>query len=151
MPTLAAAIPSETTVRISWPFRTTTKNRFVGGPTVLAHPIREDSEQGLAPVLEWAQANLEQTLRVEDLARRAAMSPRTFARQFLRQNGATPHQWLMHQRVLAAQRRLEKTDQSIDQVAEAVGLQSAATLRLHFGRALGITPTAYRRRFTSVG
>ena len=126
-------------------------HRDGGQAQYVPDPIREDSEEGLAPVLEWAQANLEQTLRVEDLARRAAMSPRTFARQFLRQTGATPHQWLMHQRVLAAQRRLEKTDQSIDQVAEAVGLQSAATLRLHFGRALGITPTAYRRRFTSVG
>jgi transcriptional regulator GlxA family with amidase domain len=77
------------------------------------------------------------------------MSPRTFARRFLRQNGTAPHQWLMHQRVLAAQRRLEMTDESIEQVAEAVGLQSAATLRLHFGREMGITPTAYRRRFTS--
>ena len=126
-------------------------HRDGGQAQYVPDPIREDSEEGLAPVLEWAQANLEQTLRVEDLARRAAMSPRTFARQFLRQNGTTPHQWLMHQRVLAAQRRLEKTDQSIDRVAEAVGLQSAATLRLHFGRALGITPTAYRRRFTSAG
>jgi transcriptional regulator GlxA family with amidase domain len=43
----------------------------------------------------------------------------------VRQNGMTPHQWLMHQRVLAAQRRLEKTAESIDQVAAAVGLESA--------------------------
>src|SRR5437660_557762 len=92
-------------------------HRDGGQAQYVPDPIQEDSEQGLAPVLEWAQANLEQTLRVEDLARRAAMSPRTFARQFLRQNGTTPHQWPMHQRVLAAQRRLEKTDQSSDQVA----------------------------------
>ena len=56
-----------------------------------------------------AQANLARALRVHDLARRAAISRPTIARQFVRQNGTTPHQWLMHQRVLAAQRRLEKT------------------------------------------
>jgi transcriptional regulator GlxA family with amidase domain len=30
------------------------------------------------------------------------MSPRNFARQFVRQNGTTPHQWLTHQRVRCA-------------------------------------------------
>src|SRR5579864_1162416 len=88
-------------------------------------------------------------LRVEDLARHAAMSPRTFARQFRQQTGTTPHQWLTHQRLLAAQMRLEKTDDGIDAIAEAVGLQTAATLRQHFTRTLDTTPTAYRRRFST--
>ena len=57
--------------------------------------------------------------------------------------------WLMHQRVVAAQRRLARTAESIDEVAEAVGLESAATLRVHFARALGISPAAYRRRFST--
>ena len=77
------------------------------------------------------------------------MSPRTFARQFLRQNGITPHQWLIHQRLLAAQRLLERTGESVDRIAQAVGLQTAATLRLHFSRALGTSPTAWRKRFST--
>ena len=72
-------------------------------------------------MLVWAQKNLARPLRVEELAKRAAMSPRTFARQFLRQNGTTPHQWLIHQRVLAAQSMLEKTGESVDRIAEASG------------------------------
>ena len=104
---------------------------------------------GLAPLLQWAQSHLGQALRVEDLARHAAMSPRTFARQFRQQTGTTPHQWLTHQRLLAAQMRLEKTDDGIDAIAEAVGLQTAATLRQHFSRTLDTTPTAYRRRFST--
>ena len=124
-------------------------HRDGGQAQFVAEALRDRREEGLAPVLAWAQANLARALRVEDLARRAAMSPRTFARRFVRQNGTTPHQWLMHQRVLAAQRRLEKTAESIDQVAAAVGLESAATLRVHFARALGISPAAYRRRFST--
>lgn len=46
---------------------------------------------------------------------------------FLRQNGITPHQWLIRQRLLAEQRTLEKTGESVDRIAEAVGLQTAAT------------------------
>jgi AraC family transcriptional activator FtrA len=111
-------------------------------------PIRNLNTGGLAPVLQWAEAHLHEALRVEDLARRAAMSPRTFARRFQEETGTTPHQWLMHQRLLSAQRRLEKSGESVDRVAEAVGLESAATLRQYFNRVLRTTPTAYRRHFS---
>ena len=77
------------------------------------------------------------------------MSPRTFARRFRAETGTTPHRWLIHQRVLVAQRLLETGSDSIDRVAEVVGLQTAATLQLHFRRMLRITPTAYRRRFST--
>src|SRR5262249_40682293 len=54
-----------------------------------------------------------------------------------------------HQRLLAAQRRLEATTESVDTVADAVGLGSAATLRLHFRRALRTSPVSYHRRLTT--
>ncbi len=108
---------------------------------------RSPMQGGLAPVLEWAQARLAKPLSVEDLAKQAAMSARTFARRFREQTGTTPHRWLTHQRLFAAQRRLETTEENMDQIAEAVGLQTAANLRQHFSRALGTTPTDYRRRF----
>jgi transcriptional regulator GlxA family with amidase domain len=55
---------------------------------------------------------------------------------------------MTHQRIVAAQERLELTADSIDQVAEAVGLGAAVSLRHHFSRALGVSPSAYRRRFS---
>jgi len=110
---------------------------------------RSAPADGLAPVLQWAEGHLHQELSVEQLARKAAMSPRTFARRFLEQTGTSPHQWLMHQRLLAAQRRLEKTAESVDRVAEAVGLGNASTLRQYFSRVLRTTPTAYRRQFST--
>jgi AraC family transcriptional regulator, transcriptional activator FtrA len=111
-------------------------------------PVRADARHGLSRVLEWAQRQLREPLSVDRLAERAAMSPRTFARRFRAETGTTPHQWLTHQRLLAAQRRLETTRESVDEIAEAVGLKTAATLRLHFRRSLRTTPTAYRHRFS---
>jgi AraC family transcriptional activator FtrA len=124
-------------------------HREGGQAQYIEDPIRPAAQGGLAPVLEWAQSNLRRAVRVEDLARKARMSERNFARHFRQQTGCTPHQWLMHQRVLAAQRRLEKTGDSIDRIAEAVGMETAATLRLHFRRVLGTSPSAYRRRFAA--
>ena len=54
----------------------------------------------------------------------------------------------LRQRVLAAQRLLETTDLSVDRVAEAAGLGTAANLRLRFRDELGISPIAYRETFT---
>jgi transcriptional regulator GlxA family with amidase domain len=75
------------------------------------------------------------------------MSLRTLARRFSQETGTTPHKWLTHQRLLAAQRRLETTTDPIDRVAEGVGFESGMTLRHHFRRTFGTSPTAYRRRF----
>jgi len=49
--------------------------------------------------------------------------------------------------LIAAQRRLEKTRESIDSVAAAVGFETAETLRHHFRKQFKTTPTAYRKRF----
>ena len=95
-------------------------HRDGGQAQYVQNPIRSEASGGLAPVLQWAQAHLGKVLRVDDLAQTAAMSPRTFARRFRQETGTTPHQWLVHQRLVAAQRRLEKTGETIDQIAEAV-------------------------------
>jgi transcriptional regulator GlxA family with amidase domain len=75
------------------------------------------------------------------------MSMRTLARRFESQAGTTPHQWLTHQRVLAAQRLLETSSVSIERVAELSGFATPETLRHHFRRRVGTSPGAYRRRF----
>jgi AraC family transcriptional regulator, transcriptional activator FtrA len=123
-------------------------HRDGGQSQYAADAVRRDAASGLAPLLDWASGHLGHTLTVDRLAKKAAMSPRSFARRFRRETGTTPHQWLTHQRLLIAQRRLETTDASIDEVAHVVGFQTAATLRHHFQRAFRTSPTAYRRRFS---
>lgn len=97
----------------------------------------------------WALANLDQPMSVEDLAERVAMSRRTFARRFRSETGLTPAQWLLEQRLRAAQSLLETTDHPVERIARECGFGNAAALRAHFGRRLRTTPTAYRRTFTT--
>jgi AraC family transcriptional regulator, transcriptional activator FtrA len=123
-------------------------HRDGGQSQYIPAPARSETTAGVAALLEWAQRRLGENLAVERLARRAAMSPRTFARRFRVETGTTPHKWLTHQRLLAAQRLLEVGSDSIDEIAARVGFQTAASLRLHFKRALRTAPTRYRRRFS---
>ena len=119
-----------------------------GGQAQFAvRPMPPDETTGLAGTLDWARLHLERPLSVRDLAIRARMSPRNFARRFKQQTGTTPHRWITHERLLAAQQFLERGRRSMEEIAQAVGFQTAATLRQHFRRSLRTTPTAYRRTF----
>jgi AraC family transcriptional regulator, transcriptional activator FtrA len=100
-----------------------------------------------AETMAWLQEHVNETISVDDLAARSAMSPRTFARQFLASTGTTPYQWLLRQRVHLAQRLLETTDLSIESVAEHSGFCTAGNLRKHFSRIMQTNPQAYRRTF----
>ncbi len=101
----------------------------------------------LDPLLSWVVEHLDQPITVDDLAARSHMAPRTFARRFRAEVGATPHDWMTAQRVLLARRLLEETDLAIDSVAAHAGFGDAATLRHHFSRRLGATPHGYRTTF----
>jgi AraC family transcriptional regulator, transcriptional activator FtrA len=61
--------------------------------------------------------------------------------------GVTPLRWLNDQRVRRAQELLETTDDSVEVSASRTGTGTAATLRRHFRRALGVPPDTYRRTF----
>ena len=106
-----------------------------------------DDSSRLRTTLVWAQEHLDTDLSVEELAARALMSPRSFARHFRAATGTTPHAWLLGQRVTQAQLLLETTDLPVDEVARRSGLGAATTLRHHFQLRLGTSPQAYRRTF----
>ena len=105
----------------------------------------------LAGVLEWAQQHLDEPITVDMLAARATMSPRSFARRFRQQMATTPAAWLSRQRVLLAERLLERGDQTIAAISARTGFGSPDTLRRHFARARGTTPEQYRRAFQLTG
>ncbi len=112
-------------------------------------PLPVHASDSLAAVADWAVQHLREELSVDQLASRALMSPRTFARRFKAEFGATPAAWLVRQRIIHAQRMLEGTDWGLERIAEECGFGSAAVLRQGFSRVLDTTPTAYRARFTT--
>jgi transcriptional regulator GlxA family with amidase domain len=98
-------------------------------------------------VMAWALERLDRPMTVADLARQAAMSPRTFARAFAAAAGTTPMHWLTRRRIAAAQELLETTDLPVDRIAARVGFGSAVTLRARFTQVAGVAPSQYRRTF----
>jgi transcriptional regulator GlxA family with amidase domain len=122
-------------------------HRSGGQAQFIAAPAEPRSPAGLAPTLEWARARLDRPLTVEDLANHAGLSSRQLARRMRAELQVGPLEWLHAQRVLRAQELLERTDASVEQVAVTSGMGTATTLRRHFSRVVGVSPTAYRSTF----
>ncbi|SDJ42247.1 GlxA family transcriptional regulator [Nonomuraea jiangxiensis] len=122
-----------------------------GQAQFVEHAVPVTDDDAIAPVLHWATENLHQPLTVDDLARRAGMSTRTFHRRLQAATGTTPMRWLLGQRLARAQALLEATDLSIEQISERSGLGSANNLRHHFTQHVGVSPAHYRRAFPADG
>ncbi|MGY3622750.1 GlxA family transcriptional regulator [Bradyrhizobium sp. USDA 10063] len=119
-----------------------------GGQSQFIRHEPPKSAASLTSLLDWMSANLDRTITVQTLADRARMSPRTLARRFQEQTGTTPLQWLLKMRIRRAQELLETREASIDRIASSVGFESAVTFRSRFRKLTGISPTAYRHRFS---
>ncbi|MFJ2189647.1 GlxA family transcriptional regulator [Kitasatospora sp. NPDC087861] len=105
------------------------------------------ARQPLREVQQWIAEHPEADLSVEALAHRSALSPRHFARAFTAEVGVTPGRYVDGVRLEAARRRLEDSDDGIEEVARACGYGTPEAMRRAFVRALAAPPAEYRRRF----
>jgi AraC-like DNA-binding protein len=103
------------------------------------HPIRH-----LVRARDLMDARYREPLNVRVLARAAHLSPAHFSRQFRRAFGETPHQYLVTRRLERAAALLRSTDRTVADVCLAVGLRGIGSFTTSFGRAFGVSPTAYR-------
>lgn len=106
-------------------------------------PVQDDAST--AATRAWALQHLDGELTVENLARHAHMSHRTFNRRFREETGQAPGTWIRNRRVDHARELLESRDLPVDEVARLAGLGSGANLRHHLRRGVGMSPSSYRK------
>ncbi|MGI9822247.1 GlxA family transcriptional regulator [Agromyces sp. Marseille-Q5079] len=121
--------------------------RSGGQAQYVPRALPDDLGELFAATRHWAIERIDEPLTLDDLARNAKVSTRTFSRRFVEDTGYTPMQWILRARIDLARELLERTDLGVEQVAARVGLGTAANLRLHFHRVLGTSPTEYRHTF----
>ena len=120
-------------------------------PLIEAPVARAHESARLSPIIERLSRRLDRPIAVRDMAHEAGMSERTFIRRFEAATGMAPGRWLARQRVRRACEMLEATGASAEEIAAACGYQSAGTLRHHFRRQIGLSPSVYRARFGERG
>lgn len=123
-------------------------------PAVLAR-----TRPALSPLPLWRlrlatayiEANLGQTVRLEDVARAAGLTRMHFAAQFRAATGVRPHDYLLHRRVERAKTLLMHAETLLADVALEVGFQNQAHFSTVFKRLAGASPSSWRRRALDAG
>lgn len=110
-------------------------------------PVLPDHSGQLSGLLDWMRANLRNSHTIESLAARAAMSSRTLQRRFAEATGQSPYDWLVRERVALAKELLETRTSHLGRVAELCGFQTEQSLRKHFKKVTGVSPSTYRQQF----
>jgi len=96
---------------------------------------------------DLADSRYFEPLGVDDMAAAAGLSRAHFSREFRREFGESPHQYLLTRRMERAAWLLRATDRSIADVCFSVGLASVGSFTTSFSRTYGVSPTVYRARF----
>lgn len=113
-------------------------------------PPRGHGDAIVAEAQAWISANLASPAPVESMAHHSGMSPRHFNRRFLEATGHLPIRYVQMLRIDEARRQLEQTRQPVDDIAWQVGYEEPAFFRRLFRRLVGLSPGAYRRRYSLV-
>jgi AraC-like DNA-binding protein len=106
------------------------------------HPARH-----LLRAKDLIDARYFEPLGVDELARAAKLSQAHFSREFRRTFGESPHQYLLTRRLERAAALLRTTDRNVAEICVSVGLRSVGSFTSSFGRAYGMSPTAYRAAY----
>lgn len=115
--------------------------------SILTH--QRTDYQPIREIQDWIIEHLYEDLTVEILAEKVSMSPRNFARVFLRESGITPAKYIEKLRLETARRRLEETKLTLDEISNECGVGNADALRRLFLRHMKTTPSDYRRSFAT--
>jgi transcriptional regulator GlxA family with amidase domain len=122
-----------------------------GGQSQFSSQLLEQSagDERVERLHQWIRQHLRDKLDVPVLADRLSMTPRTFARFYLRATGITPARAVEQIRLERACRLIESRAQSIKAIAQQCGFSSDELMRRAFVRHLRVSPSEYRDRFSA--
>ncbi len=126
-------------------------HREGGQAQFIEHPLpKADQDHRIARLIESVRGRVGESHSLDTLADEACMSRRSFTRHFKALTGTTVQSWLLAERLAQAQQLLEGSKLSVEQIAEATGFGSAASMRQHFRRSVGLSPNAWRQGFAAI-
>lgn len=123
-------------------------HREGGQAQFIKQPVAKSTQNNpINILLDELRKEISQPYSIETLAKRMAMSRRTFTRHFRKTTGMSFQQWLIQERLRQSQYLLENTRLSIGQIAEKIGFHTEASFRQHFRQCFAVNPSQWRKVF----
>ncbi len=116
----------------------------------LARSKKYHQDQDVLDIQSWLEEHYSESINLENLAEKFNMSTRTFKRRFKAATGETPLNYLQGLRIEGAKKKLEQGTDSVEHISEEVGYEDMAFFSKLFKRLTGLSPTGYRKKFTTL-
>ena len=113
-------------------------------------PRLNHGDASVLKVQHWFQVQTSKHQAISQMAEIAGLETRTFLRRFQKATGLRPTEYSQRLRVGKAREMLEFTTHTVDHIARSVGYEDPSSFRKVFQRVMGLSPVAYRRRFSVV-
>lgn len=107
--------------------------------------VRAEVFTRLTIARDYMLSNLDEQIRLADIASAACLSTFHFHRLFTAAFNVTPHVFLSRRRMARAKRLLISTADPVDEIAYKCGWTDANAFTTQFRKLAGISPGAYRR------
>ena len=120
-------------------------HRFLRLPPVETM-MRAPSDERIQRVLDHVEQNISEPFPLETLAGLSGYSLSRFKTRFREETGHTPALYISALRVERAKLALERTDQSITDIAYNLGWSSGSYFCTVFKKLTGVSPLTYRRQ-----
>jgi AraC-like DNA-binding protein/PAS domain-containing protein len=91
-------------------------------------------------IREYINARTSENITLEAMADLAGLSVFHFARAFRQSFGVPPHSYLLHRRIVRAQRLLQQTELPVSEIAVSTGFSDQSHFARHFRRLTGMAP-----------
>ncbi|MDP4186472.1 MAG: AraC family transcriptional regulator [Bacteroidota bacterium] len=108
------------------------------------HTMNSMLKYNIQPILLYIQNNLEQDIKVEELANMACFSKDHFSKVFKSITGMPPCDYIIRKRIERAQFLLLTTDLNLNEIIEQTGFKSASYFSRIFKKITSYSPAKYR-------
>lgn len=110
----------------------------------------EHGDAIIADCQSWISRNYCRDNPVAKISKRSGLKPRTFARRFKVATGYSPMDYIHAVRIEEAKQLLEANYANVEEIGHVVGYEDPTFFRRLFKRQVGITPAAYRKKYTTI-
>lgn len=119
-------------------------------PFAVIAPRAQKNDAVIGDCQSWIAQNYDCQNPVASMTSRTGLNPRTFARRFHTATGYHPVDYVQAVRIEEAKQLLETDSAKVEEVGHIVGYEDPTFFRRLFKRKVGLTPAAYRRKFSKI-
>ncbi|MBF9222768.1 GlxA family transcriptional regulator [Hymenobacter ruricola] len=125
--------------------------RHSQSPFVIFQGQKAHDDEPIRKAQEFIEQHVAGKISIDDLAARSCLSRRNFERRFRKATGNAVAEYVQRVKIEAAKMSLESSQDNVSEVMYSVGYSDTKAFRTLFKRLTGVSPLAYRDKYSRKG